>query len=287
MITFSVPKDLLLYSHEMGTPSDFSVRGFSGGQSEDGSSMTFRIMAEDGIELWTPAEITTALWLDAADSATITLNGSTVSQWADKSGNGRHATQGTAANQPARIIDGIQFDGVNDWMFSSLNFGQPMTYYVVCKTNVATGSTGSRQYVFDGNDTAGVERNLLALRGNQTNKPSIWAYSWLAHTASTSTSVTMYSCRFNGASSSIGVNASAVSGNAGSYVNSSGLVIGANHLKNSDFLNGVEYEIVAVATQSTLIEGYLAHKWDALLGVTTLVSALPSDHPYKSAAPTM
>lgn len=45
MITFSVPKDMLLYSHEMGTPSDFSVRGFSGGQGEDSSSMTVRTMA--------------------------------------------------------------------------------------------------------------------------------------------------------------------------------------------------------------------------------------------------
>ncbi len=33
------------------------------------------------------------------------------------------------------------------------------------------------------------------------------------------------------------------------------------------------------------IEGYLAHKWDSILGVTTLVTALPSDHPYKSTAP--
>lgn len=41
-----------------------------------------------------------ALWLDAADSSTITLNGSTVSEWLDKSGNGRNARQPTAARQP-------------------------------------------------------------------------------------------------------------------------------------------------------------------------------------------
>lgn len=53
--------------------------------------------------LWTPTVLGSALslWLDAADASTITLNGSTVSQWNDKSGNGRHATQATAANQPA------------------------------------------------------------------------------------------------------------------------------------------------------------------------------------------
>lgn len=50
---------------------------------------------------WTPAQLQTALWLDAADASTVTLNGSTVSQWSDKSGNGRNATQSTAASQPA------------------------------------------------------------------------------------------------------------------------------------------------------------------------------------------
>lgn len=54
-----------------------------------------------GKKLWRPTEIATALWLDAEDTSTVTLNGSTVSQWNDKSGNGRHATQATAAQQPA------------------------------------------------------------------------------------------------------------------------------------------------------------------------------------------
>ena len=49
---------------------------------------------------WTPANITTALWLDAADASTITLNASTVSGWNDKSGNGRHFAQATSASQP-------------------------------------------------------------------------------------------------------------------------------------------------------------------------------------------
>lgn len=39
-------------------------------------------------------------WWDASDASTITLNSTTVSEWRDKSGNGRHATQATAANQP-------------------------------------------------------------------------------------------------------------------------------------------------------------------------------------------
>lgn len=40
------------------------------------------------------------LWLDAADTTSITESGGAVSQWDDKSGNGYDVTQGTAANQP-------------------------------------------------------------------------------------------------------------------------------------------------------------------------------------------
>lgn len=40
------------------------------------------------------------LWLDAADTSTVTLNAGNVSEWRDKSGNGRHASQSTAAFQP-------------------------------------------------------------------------------------------------------------------------------------------------------------------------------------------
>ena len=54
------------------------------------------------ISRWSPLQLgaNLSLWLDASDASTITLNGSTVSQWNDKSGNARHATQATAANQP-------------------------------------------------------------------------------------------------------------------------------------------------------------------------------------------
>lgn len=61
-----------------------------------------------GAAAWTPAELEgLALWLDADDSSTITLNGSTISQWDDKSGNDRHATQATASDQPTYTESGL------------------------------------------------------------------------------------------------------------------------------------------------------------------------------------
>jgi hypothetical protein len=59
-------------------------------------------------------------------SDVVVLNGATVSQWTDQSGNGRHLTQATAANQPTFVAAGgpnatpsILFNGVNDVLTST------------------------------------------------------------------------------------------------------------------------------------------------------------------------
>ncbi len=50
--------------------------------------------------VWNPSMIQTALWLDAADASTVTTVSGAVSQWNDKSGNGRNASQATSVNRP-------------------------------------------------------------------------------------------------------------------------------------------------------------------------------------------
>lgn len=74
------------------------------------------------------------LWLDASDASTLydaTTGGSlvaadgAVARWEDKSGNGRHATQGTAGSRPARKtstqngLDVIRGDGTDDLLVTS------------------------------------------------------------------------------------------------------------------------------------------------------------------------
>ena len=61
------------------------------------------------LSLWTPVNLgaALALWLDADDATTITLNGSDVSQWNDKSDNNRNHAQANAANQPPLIAAAI------------------------------------------------------------------------------------------------------------------------------------------------------------------------------------
>jgi hypothetical protein len=71
--------------------------------------------------LFTPNRLANlALWLDAGDSGTVILNGSDVSEWRDKSGNDRHASQTTAARQPEYIssaqngLGALRFDAASE-----------------------------------------------------------------------------------------------------------------------------------------------------------------------------
>ena len=64
------------------------------------------ILAKD-FRSFNPSDIETALWLDAADASTITESGGAVSQWNDKSGNGRNAAQANAGNRPTYQLAAI------------------------------------------------------------------------------------------------------------------------------------------------------------------------------------
>jgi hypothetical protein len=65
------------------------------------------------------------LWMDAADTATISVSGSAVTQWNDKSANARTFTQGTSGNRPLsgtrtqNSLNVIDFDGSDDRLVST------------------------------------------------------------------------------------------------------------------------------------------------------------------------
>lgn len=87
-----------------------------------------------------------ALWLDGSDSTTMTLNGSTVSEWRDKSGNLRHATQATAASQPTFAanhrngLSALTWDGARHMTVASF----PVTdhFYGIAVASFASGNRG-------------------------------------------------------------------------------------------------------------------------------------------------
>lgn len=81
--------------------------------------------------LFTPAGTYQGVWFDASDLSTmfqdaagtvaVTAPGDPVGKWLDKSGNGNHATQATAASRPTYRVAAngypyLDFDGANDFM---------------------------------------------------------------------------------------------------------------------------------------------------------------------------
>ena len=81
---------------------------------------------------FSPLVLRPALWLDASDASTLYSGASlaaadgAISEWRDKSGNARHATQATGVSQPLRKTalkngrDVVRFDGANDFMQNSV-----------------------------------------------------------------------------------------------------------------------------------------------------------------------
>lgn len=89
-------------------------------------------------------------WFDAADSSTITSSGSPalVSQWNDKSGGARNATQAVSASQPStetRTINGLNaltFDGVRFLTYSAASDTidlSPISFFAVVEFDTLSG----------------------------------------------------------------------------------------------------------------------------------------------------
>jgi prepilin-type N-terminal cleavage/methylation domain-containing protein len=230
----------------------------SAASSELGQRIIINILA------WTPAEITTSLWLDAADSSTITQSGGTVSQWNDKSGNARNGTQATASNQPAYTPAGLNgkniltFDGINDELITpAFNLGDVVMVFKRSSSAQPVAQIGPSNY-----------RGLLGS-----------AYPSFS---------THFQYGINGA----GLQTSPPNAAAGpspfivSAINrtlSSNLALRIGYGTPSySHLNGLISEIVSSPNLSAAnrqrLEGYLAWKWG-------LTAELPADHPYKTAAP--
>ncbi len=85
-------------------------------------------------------------WFDASDASTFTYSsGVVVSQWNDKSGGGRNATQAATGSQPSRSgtinsLASVVFDGSNDFMTTgTYALAASHTTFVVAR-NTATGT---------------------------------------------------------------------------------------------------------------------------------------------------
>ena len=118
-----------------------------------------------------------ALWLDAADAATITESSGSVSAWQDKSGNGRDYSQAIAASRPtltASLLNGlagIQTDGVDDYLEANLTgFSlNGMTLFMVANVDQTDANSGIFNFYDDTalHDTQ--DEDAFALRSDGDN----------------------------------------------------------------------------------------------------------------------
>lgn len=236
------------------------------------------------LPLWTPAALGAplALWLDANDASTITLNGSTVSQWGDKSGNGRNAVQATAATQPvysATSFNGkptLTWDGIDDAMQISMSLpATDINLFAVLAPDVVT----QNDYIFD----------IPTVRRVFSTSGQIFSGSWLPSAAPiTAGGQRLYGFTTGPANQitySDGTAISTLSALSAAVVDGS-VGLGNRNISGGSFgLDGNMSELVFVSgTLSTLdrqkLEGYLAWKWG-------LQANLPVGHPYKDTPPTI
>jgi hypothetical protein len=247
---------------------------------------------------WDPSLISTALWLDAADTGTVTASSGLVDEWRDKSGNARHAT-GTTTTRPAyasTTLNGkntLTFDGTDDRLFTSAVSLHTGLYSVFAVARAATANTILMVCSQDQN-TSNASRNSQYIRTNSATPEAVTfnnAGSAFAATAtSTVTNWNSYSAIRESALITLFANGNtgtgaAVTGTAASNANP--MTIGSRESAANTFnnhWNGDMAEIIflgSVATTDTRqrIEGYLAHKWG-------LTANLPSNHPYKVNVPT-
>jgi hypothetical protein len=259
--------------------------------------------------IWTPAQISTSLWLDASDAATLfdAVSGGSpvaadgaVARWQDKSGNDRHATQSASGSRGLRktsiqnSLDVVRLDGTNDFFNLVLtlfrNKSHACAFFVIRES-----SASSRPLIY-------------ASRGDSANFTRSSCYSGTGAAAQVTGGRRLDTDSFRSTGTAAGSSGCVsvlgswdYSGNVVSQMRN-GVVVGSTNTWSSgagtsqDSDSVVTYlgydtslysphdicEVIIGDSWSTetrqRVEGYAHHRW----GIASLLDAL---HPYKSAAP--
>ena len=226
---------------------------------------------------WSPAEITTSVWLDAADASTITADGNGISQWDDKSGNDHHAVQTNNTYKPAHVQNDLNGkDGVDFYLNKSLrkNTGTQTVGYVIAVVKAENAIWNHHHTIF-GRRTDARFGGFMQMNDTGFHNNAYPGSVWVDGTSQT-VSTTGFSTIDSPHLWSYTPNGNTVKTLTGGY--SMG-----NYDNGGAGGSATQYEVVVLPTIPTdqereKLEGYLAHKWD-------LAANLPVDHPYKNAAP--
>jgi hypothetical protein len=230
---------------------------------------------------WDPSLISTALWLDAADASTVTTVSDAVSQWNDKSGNNRHATQSTAGSRPG--YGSVSLNGKLGVVFNSK----------FMNTTYATGTLSAVSCIFvaQAMETPATSTVRVLCANHQSGAPrdgfsltSSNGFLDLTKTLRYDASLpTGQVIRVNAALASAidGSNPFIGFGSATSQTSSANMTLGQFTTGPGGTLFPGDFRLYEIIFTSTIndtnrqrLEGYLAHKWG-------LTANLPGDHPFK------
>lgn len=154
-----------------------------------------------------------AFWIDPSDAATVTLNGSTISSIADKSGNARAFVNGTAANQPAAAtLNGrscVNVDSAAKWLQSDFTLTYTaQTIVCVCQPNAAVPSF-ARAYSQANATTETPTGGYIPLIRNSSASPlqmTSYTTTFLGPVSFSSGTTTVFTARHSGSAFTVRAN---------------------------------------------------------------------------------
>ena len=249
------------------------------------------------------------LWLDGADSSTLSLSGTSVTQWNDKSTALNHANIVTAtpptysSSSKAVVFTAANSTGIRGNMNST---STNASVFIVSSYTYNSGSVAfPRLFILGSNDST--DNNLIG-QLNLIDQPGQHVATYLGNGTGNAFGVANFQ---SGGTISLGTpymytnistysgtaftNLTLVNGVTGTYTSKSGTMtpnasyVGSYNRysvgtyiyttpgPNGDAFNGNVYEVIVYNVALTdpdrqKVEGYLAQKW-------SLKSSLPSDHP--------
>lgn len=259
---------------------------------------------------FTPADLDTALWLDAAEADTVILNGSTVSQWQDKSGLGNHVSNATAATQPTYLttafggLPTVSFTEVGEEVLfngAMTNFASNEDYFIAAVFEFMQPSQawdmicGWRSAINTATNGAPILQAMsIFFQQIGVHNTDVSNVTIKVDVATRLTKRIATIGRTGGTDGNGGtVTVTATEPSQPSYLTSSaqtwtssttsGFQVGGRQQSGTEFGDKYISEIVCCpanlpTTDRQKVEGYLAHKWG-------LTANLPAGHPYKTTAP--
>jgi len=239
------------------------------------------------------------LWLDAADSSTITQSGGSVSQWNDKSGNSDNAVQASSSIQPTYANSAVTFNGSSQYMTLSSastlpNGATPTgTYFFVTKlttssavqaffmygpTTLATGA--NHQFYYNASNQLVIDTFGAGGTTDSTNvyNTSVILSSTISNSGGTGTVTGWRNSNSFGPTTYTTASITSQKGFVGVTQTGVGTSGTLAYYFGGNIYEILIYNSVLSGPRRQQVEGYLAWKWG-------LQTSLPSTHAYYKISP--